>query len=170
MKHVLSVLVDNQAGVLTRVSGLFSRRGYNIDSLTVGVTENPELSRMTICVEGDVFVLDQIKKQLAKLVDVKGVIELTTGNSVYRELALIKVTANAKTRAEIVSIVDIFRAKIIDVAKESLVIELTGTESKLSAFYELMEPYGVIEMVRTGTAALERGNKAITTYILEEEI
>ena len=162
---VLSVLVTNQSGVLSRVAGLFSRRGYNIDSLSVGVTQNPDISRMTIVARGDDQILDQIKKQLNKLVDVKKIIELPSDESVYRELALVKVEANERTRASIIEIVDIFRAKIIDVASEALTIEITGDQSKISAFLELVEGFGVKEIVRTGLTALKRGNEDIQKYL-----
>jgi acetolactate synthase I/III small subunit len=163
-KHVLSILVKNYSGVLSRVSGLFSRRGYNIDSLSVGKTENPELSRMTITLMGDDHVLDQVKKQLNKLHDVQKVVELNSDSSVFRELVLIKVQADAEKRAVINEIVDIFRCKIIDVSLDTLTIELTGDESKVSALIGLMEQYGIKELVRTGLAALERGSSNINSY------
>ncbi len=168
-RHVLSVLVENQSGVLSRVSGLFSRRGYNIDSLSVGVTEDPDVSRMTIVVRGDDYILEQIKKQLNKLIDVIKIIELKPNQSVYRELALIKIRSEAAHRASIIEIVDIFRAKIIDVANESLTAEITGDEGKIAAFLELMEPYGIKEIVRTGLTALERGNMEIKEHKKYEE-
>ena len=155
-KYVLSVLVRNSSGVLSRVAGLFSRRGYNIDSLTVGRTENELISRMTITLMGDDDVLEQVQKQLNKLEDVIRVINLKADNSVYRELVLIKVRANAENRAAINEIVKIFRSKIIDLSKDTLTIELTGDESKISALIKLMEEYGIEEMVRTGVTALER--------------
>ena len=157
-RHVLSVLVKNSSGVLSRVSGLFSRRGYNIDSLTVGRTEDEKISRMTIAIVGDNDTLEQVKKQLDKLEDVIKVIDLKNGNSVYRELVLIKVKADAEKRAAINEIVTIFRSKIIDVSVDTLTIELTGDESKISALIKLMEEYGVQELVRTGVTALERGD------------
>jgi len=164
-RHVLSVLVENQAGVLSRVSGLFSRRGYNIDSLTVGVTENPNLSRITIVVNtDDELIVDQIKKQLNKLIDVVKVIELKPQNSVYRELALVKIRSSDETRASIISVVDIFRAKIIDVSSESVTAEITGDQNKLTAFKELMQPFGIKEFVRTGVTALERGPISISEH------
>ena len=138
-RHVLSVLVQNSSGVLSRVSGLFSRRGYNIDSLTVGRTEDEKISRMTIAIVGDNDTLEQVKKQLDKLEDVIKVIDLKNGNSVYRELVLIKVKADAEKRAAINEIVTIFRSKIIDVSVDTLTIELTGDESKISALIKLME-------------------------------
>lgn len=162
-KHVLSVLVENQAGVLSRISGLFSRRGYNIDSLSVGETENPSISRMTIVVAESAQTLEQIKKQLNKLIDVIKIIELQPATSVYRELALIKVRTDKDTRAEIIEIANIFRGRIIDVDTESLMIEATGDQGKLTAFINMLEPYGLKEVIRTGITALERGNKEFKT-------
>lgn len=163
-KHVLSVLVQNSSGVLSRIAGLFSRRGYNIDSLTVGETDNEEVSRMTITITGDNDVLEQVTKQLDKLEEVIRVINLKADNSVYRELVLIKVKAGADKRADINEIVKIFRCKIIDLSTETLTIELTGDESKISALIKLMEEYGIEELVRTGVTALERGDNTITSY------
>ncbi|MCT4687212.1 acetolactate synthase small subunit [Vallitalea sp.] len=164
-RHVLSVLVTNHSGVLSRVAGLFSRRGYNIDSLSVGVTENPEFSRMTIVARGNDLIIDQITKQLNKLVDVIHIIELKPEESVYRELALIKISAKDGNRAAIIEIVGIFRANIIDVSSETLTVEITGDQNKVNAFLDLVEPYGVKEIVRTGLTALERGSKEIKQYI-----
>lgn len=163
-KHVLSVLVENSSGVLSRVAGLFSRRGYNIDSLTVGKTDNEEVSRMTITITGDNDVLEQVTKQLEKLQEVIKVINLKPDSSVYRELVLIKVKATAEKRADINEIVKIFRCKIIDLSMETLTIELTGDESKISALIKLMDEYGIEELVRTGVTALERGDKSISSY------
>lgn len=164
-RHVLSVLVSNQSGVLSRVAGLFSRRGFNIDSLSVGETEHEDISRMTIVVRGDDLVLDQITKQLNKLHDVLYIKELSRDLAVYRELLLIKVQATSENRAAIIEITDIFRAKIIDVASETLVIEITGDQSKLEAFINLIEPYGIKEFTRTGLTALQRGNDVIKDNI-----
>ena len=164
-KHVLSALVKNSSGVLSRVSGLFSRRGYNIDSLTVGRTENPSISRMTITLMGDDNVLEQVKKQLNKLEDVVRVIDFKANESVYRELVLIKVKANAENRAAINETVKIFRSKIIDLSTDTLTIELTGDEEKISALINLMEEYGIEELVRTGVTALQRGEKTIKNSI-----
>lgn len=164
-RHVLSVLVKNSSGVLSRVSGLFSRRGYNIDSLTVGRTEDERVSRMTIAIVGDNDTLEQVKKQLDKLEDVIKVIDLKSSNSVYRELVLIKVKADAEKRAAINEIVTIFRSKIIDVSVDTLTIELTGDESKITALIKLMDEYGIEELVRTGVTALERGDKTIRSHI-----
>ncbi|EKQ52195.1 MULTISPECIES: acetolactate synthase small subunit [unclassified Clostridium] len=164
-KHVLSALVKNSSGVLSRVSGLFSRRGYNIDSLTVGRTEDPSISRMTITLMGDDNVLEQVKKQLNKLEDVIRVIDFKPNESVYRELVLIKVRANAENRAAINETVKIFRSKIIDLSTDTLTIELTGDENKISALINLMEEYGIEELVRTGVTALQRGEKTIKNSI-----
>ncbi|MGL4655995.1 MAG: acetolactate synthase small subunit [Sarcina sp.] len=163
-KHVLSVLVRNSFGVLSRVSGLFSRRGFNIESLTVGKTQDDNISRMTISILGNDDVLDQVIKQLNKLEDVKKIININDEDSIYRELVLIKVKANANERAAINEIVKIFRCKVVDIAKESLTIELTGDESKVAALIELVSEYGIKEIVRTGITALERGDKEITSY------
>ena len=163
-RHVLSILVENHAGVLTRISGLFSRRGYNIDSLSVGETENPNFSRITVAVMGDADIIEQIRKQVEKLVDVSEVIVLAPNESVFRELTLIKVRSTANTRAEIFSIVEIFRANIIDVANESMTVELTGDQTKIGAFTDLMAPYGVVEIVRTGLTAIQRGNAALKEH------
>lgn len=160
-QYVLSVLVKNSSGVLSRVSGLFSRRGYNIDSLTVGRTENKEISRMTITLNGDIDVLEQVVKQLNKLEDVIRVVNLKESNSVYRELVLIKVKADAERRAAINEIVKIFRCKIIDVSVDTLTIELTGDGNKVSALIKLMEEYEIEELVRTGVTALQRGENTI---------
>lgn len=156
-KKVFSLLVDNQAGVLSRVAGLFSRRGYNIDSLTVGVTEDHQRSRMTIVTSGEPEILEQIEKQLAKLVDVVEIRVLPADAAVCRELIIVKVAATAETRQQIMSIAEIFRAKIVDVAQESLMLELTGHDRKLQAFIDMLEPYGVLELARTGITGLARG-------------
>ncbi|MGB3908161.1 MAG: acetolactate synthase small subunit [Methanomethylovorans sp.] len=161
MKHTLAVLVENRYGVLSRVAGLFARRGYNIDSLAVGITEDPTISRMTIVVRGDDLVLEQVTKQLNKLIDVIRVTDLGTEDTVERELVLIKVNADVKNRSEIMQIADIFRAKIIDVASKSMVIEITGDENKIKAIEQLLKPFGIKEMVRTGKIALRRGPKSI---------
>ncbi len=161
MKHTLAVLVENRYGVLSRVAGLFARRGYNIDSLAVGVTEDPTISRMTIVVRGDDLVLEQVTKQLNKLIDVIRVTDLGSEDTVERELALIKVNADVNNRSEIMQIADIFRAKIIDVASKSMVIEVTGDENKIKAIEQLLKPFGIKEMVRTGKIALRRGSKSV---------
>ena len=156
-KRILSILVDNTAGVLTRVAGLFSRRGYNIDSLTVGETADPRFSRMTVVATGDDQVLDQITKQLAKQVDVRDIKVLKPDQSVNRELMLIKVRVNSDQRANVIAVSRIFRANIIDVGPRSLIIELIGTQSKLDAFVKLLEGYEILELARTGTTGLSRG-------------
>ena len=161
MKHTVSVLVQNKPGVLARTAGLFSRRGYNIESLTVGVTENEAVSRMTIVVTGDDTVVEQVTKQLNKLIEVIKVSDLTKESYVNRELVLIKVTADSSNRAEIMQIVNIFRARIVDVAPKSLIIEVTGDEGKLDALMGMLKQFGIKEIVRTGTLALGRGPKVI---------
>lgn len=168
-RHVLSILVQNHTGVLSRIAGLFSRRGYSIDSISVGLTDE-DFSRITIVTRGDDMIIDQITKQLEKLHQVVKVIKLSTDAAVFRELALIKVNALAEKRSEIVSMAEIFRASVIDVSHDSMTIEMTGTQSKIDAFTELLKPYGVKEAVRTGLTGLERGNITIKDYInLEEE-
>ncbi|HEY5502654.1 MAG TPA: acetolactate synthase small subunit [Candidatus Anoxymicrobiaceae bacterium] len=157
MKHTLSVLVENKPGVLARVAGLFSRRGFNIDSLAVGVTDKPEMSRMTVVVDVEEHSLEQVYKQLNKLINVIKVIDLPDDNSVQREMVLAKVKAAPRNRAEIIEIVEIFRGKIVDVGSGTLSVEVTGPGSKLRAFEDLLRPYGLVEMVRTGTIALPRG-------------
>lgn len=157
-KHILSVLVENKPGVLNKVSGLFTRRGFNIHSLTVGVTEDSSISRMTIVVKGDESVLEQINKQLNKLIDVIKIIELDGQKSVCRELALIKVSLNQENKLLITEAVNIYRGSIVDMENKSAIIEITGSEDKITAFIGLMEPYGIKELVRTGLSSLERGN------------
>ncbi len=160
-KRVLSLLVDNTSGVLSRVAGLFSRRGYNIDSLTVGETADPRYSRMTVVARGDEQILDQIVKQLAKLIDVVDIKVLEEESSVNRELVLVKVRADAKDRQSIIAIANVFRGSIIDVGKDSLIIELTGQQSKLDAFVELLRGYEILELARTGITGLSRGAEDI---------
>jgi len=159
MKHTLSVLVENKPGVLTRIAGLFARRGYNIDSLAVGRTEDPAVSRMTIVVEGDERVIEQVTKQLNKLVDVIKLTDMTNEEYVDRELILIKVHADQATRGEIMQIVDIFRARIVDIGRNSLIIECTGDAGKINAIESALRPFGVRELVRTGRIAMVRGSK-----------
>lgn len=161
MKHTVAVLVENKPGVLARVAGLFSRRGFNIESLAVGVTENADTSRMTIVVSGDDNVLEQVMKQLNKLIDVIRVTDIPQEDSVNRELALIKVGVDSDTRAEVMQIVDIFRAKIVDVGVKSLIVEVTGDESKIGAIEQLLRQFGIKEMVRTGKVAMNRGAKVV---------
>ena len=157
-KHIISILVENSAGVLSRISGLFSRRGYNIDSLSVGETEDPRYSRITVVTRGDDNIVEQICSQVEKLLVVEKAVVLNPKSSVFRELVLIKVTADSSTRADIMSIAEIFRTNIIDVSSDALVIELTGTQGKIKAFTNLMEPFGIIEIVRTGLTAIQRGD------------
>ncbi len=161
MRHTLAVLVDNKPGVLSRVSGLFSRRGFNIESLAVGMTEDPEISRMTIVVRGDDRVLAQVTSQLGKLIDVISVCDIPSSESVDRELVLIKVSADATTRSEIMQIVDIFRAKIIDVGTETLIIEVTGDRGKVRAIERMLKRFGIRELVRTGMVAMNRSTKTV---------
>lgn len=158
---VLSLLVDNTAGVLSRVAGLFSRRGYNIESLTVGETSDPKYSRMTVVSQGDQEILEQIEKQLRKLEDVYDIKELRAGHSVYRELILVKVRANASERMAINAIAEIFRASIVDVGKESVTVMLTGDQSKLDAMINLLEDYEILELARTGVTGLSRGTEDV---------
>ena len=156
MRHTLSVLVENKFGVLARIAGLFSGRGFNIDTLNVAPTQNPTTSRMTIVVKGDDTVLEQVTKQLNKLVDVIKVQDFQDGEYVDRELVLVKVAVDTKARPEVMQICDIFRAKIVDVAHKALTIEITGNESKIGAFLELMEPFGIRDITRTGKVAMPR--------------
>lgn len=160
-KKVFQLLANNTSGVLSRITGLFSRRGYNIESITAGVTADPRYSRITIVASGDDEVLEQIEKQVGKLVDVLDVKELRPDESVYRELVLIKVKAAAEQRQNVISVVDIFRANIIDVGAESLIIEMTGNQSKIEAFISLLEGYEILELARTGIAGLGRGIKNV---------
>ena len=161
-KKVFQLLVDNTSGVLSRISGMFSRRGYNIESITAGVTANPQYTRITIVASGDDEILDQIEKQVAKLEDVRDIKELKPDSSVYRELALIKVKADATQRQGIIAIADIFRANIVDVAPESLIVELTGNQDKIEAFINLLSGYEILELARTGIAGLGRGTDNVT--------
>lgn len=160
-KYTLSVLVENHSGVLSKVTGLFSRRGFNIDSLAVGETNDPSKSRITIVVNGDEHTVDQVSKQLNKLIDVRAVKVLNSTDSVSRELVMIKVKAEKERRAEIVQLVDIFRAKIIDVSMETLTVEITGQTEKVEAFTEMIKEFGVLELARTGLIALERGTEVV---------
>lgn len=156
-RRALSILVENTPNVLSHVSGLFSRRGYNIDSISAGVTADPRFTRITIVATGDKLILEQIEKQLAKLEDVIDVKTLEDGNSVCRELILVKIRAKDTDRQAIISVVEIFRAKVVDVSYESMVIELTGDQSKLEAFLNLLEGYEILELARTGITGLSRG-------------
>ncbi|MBO5460750.1 MAG: acetolactate synthase small subunit [Ruminococcus sp.] len=161
-KQIYSLLVDNNPGVLSRISGLFSRRGYSIDSITSGTTADPRFTRITVVASGDELILEQIEKQVRKLVDVREIKLLRESESVCRELIMVKVASNAKQRAEIISIADIFRAKVVDVEKDSLIIELTGNQKKLDGFLNLMDGFEILEIARTGITALSRGSKDVT--------
>lgn len=156
-QRILSILVDNTVGVLSRVAGLFSRRGYSIDSITAGPTADPRFSRMTVVATGDELILEQIANQLAKLVDVRDIKVLEPERSVNRELILVKVAATVEERQNVISIADVFRAKIVDIGQRSLVIELTGAKAKLEAFLSLLEGYEILELARTGITGLSRG-------------
>ena len=163
-KQVFSLLVNNNAGLLSRVAGLFSRRGYNIDSITSGVTADARVSRITVVASGDEQSLSQIRKQLAKLEDVLDIKVLEDGKSVCRELIMVKIRANAAQRTEIISLADIFRAKIVDVETDSLMLEMTGTQSKVEAFLDLVSPYEILELARTGITGLSRGSKDLVMF------
>lgn len=162
MQHLLSVMVENRAGVLAKVAGLFSRRGYNIESLAVGTTENPEISRMTIAVEGDRRVIEQVTKQLHKLIEVLKISSISEEEYIERELVLIKIYTEPVQRSEIMQIADIFRARIVDVGQKSLIIECTGDQGKISAIEAQLKPFGIKEMVRCGKVAMTRGTKTKT--------
>ena len=156
-KKVFQLLVDNTSGTLSRISGLFSRRGYNIESITAGTTADPRFTRITIVASGDDNILEQIEKQVAKLVDVRDIHELKPGDSVYRELALVKVKADVDQRQQIIAIANVFRGNIVDVSNESLIIEITGGQDKIDAFLKLLDGYTILELARTGLAGLGRG-------------
>ena len=156
-KHILSILVENKPGVLTRIAGLFARRGFNIDTLAVGPTDDPTLSRITLTLDGAMQPIDQVTKQLHKLVNVIKIRDLEPAETVARELALFKVSADGANRAEVMQMVEIFRGKIIDVARRSLIVEVTGSWEKIEAFERMVRPFGLIEMARTGEIAISRG-------------
>lgn len=160
-RYTLGILVNNHPGVLSRVVGLFSRRGYNIDSLSVGETENPLISRITIVVSGDRKIVEQIEKQVAKLIDVHTVVELTLQGSIQAELVFVKVAINETNRAAVVELSEIFKAKIMDVSESTLTMQLTGNMDKIASFLHLLNPHGIIELSRTGTTAMERGSQAM---------
>ncbi len=161
MQRIFSLLVDNNPGVLSHISGLFSRRGYSIDSITAGVTADSRYTRITICASGDELILEQIEKQVRKLEDVIEIRVLKDGESVCRELIMVKIKADATQRTEVIAVADIFRAKVVDVEKESLIIELTGTQQKLDGFLSLLDGYEILELARTGITGLRRGSKDI---------
>jgi acetolactate synthase I/III small subunit len=165
-RHTLSVLVENKPGVLARIAGLFSRRGFNIDSLAVGPTEHPEVSRMTIVVNVETSPLEQVTKQLNKLVEVIKVVELDTDLSVNRELLLVKVKADAGSRGQVLELVQLFRAKVVDVAADAVTIQIVGNQGKLEDFLRVLEPYGVRELVQSGVVAIGRGGRSITERVL----
>ncbi len=167
-KHTIAVLVENRFGVLSRVAGLFSARGYNIESLSVGETLDPTVSRMTLVVRGDEFVIEQVIKQLHKLIDVIKVTDLSEENHVEREMMLVKVNAEPAFRAEILRIADIFRAKVVDVTPVTYTLEATGEESKMTAIVELLRPFGIQELVRTGKVAIARGPKSRVRKVEEK--
>jgi acetolactate synthase I/III small subunit len=156
-KHILSILVENKPGVLTRVAGLFARRAFNIDTLAVGPTDDPAISRITLTLDGAVHPIDQVTKQLHKLINVLKIRDLEPEETLARELALFKLAVDGSSRTELLQICDIFRAKVVDVAKRSVVVELTGTADKVEAFEQLVRPFGLIEMARTGEIAISRG-------------
>ena len=158
----LSVLVENKPGVLARVASLFARRGYNIESLAVGPTEDPQLSRMTIVVSVDTHPLEQVTKQLNKLVNVIKIVELDDTASVQRELVFVKVKANAQMRSDVLEIISLFRARVVDVAPDSLIVEITGTRDKIDAMLEVLSPYGILELAQSGMVAVGRGSKRMT--------
>ena len=162
-KHTLSVLVENTPGILARIAALFSRRGFNIDSLAVGVTEHPDISRITIVVTVEDLPLEQVTKQLNKLVNVLKIVELDQAAAVQRELLLVKVRADRSNRSQVLETVQLFRARVVDVAPETLTIEATGTAEKLDALLRDLEPYGIKEMVQSGVVAIGRGSRSITT-------
>jgi len=169
-RHTISVLVENRFGVLARIAGLFSARGYNIDALSVGTTDDPDISRMTIVVKGDQRILDQVVKQLNKLIDIIKVTDYQDTPHIERDLVLIKVTADKATRSEMIQICDIFRAKIVDVAVDSIIIEMTGDEEKIEALLRMLRPFGIKETCRTGIVAMARGAKGISVADLEKVI
>lgn len=156
-KHTLSILVENKPGVLTRITGLFARRGFNIDTLTVGPTDDERVSRITLTLDGAVHPIDQVTKQLHKLINVLKIRDLEPDDTVARELALFKVSAGGETRAEVMQITEIFRGKVVDVGKRSIIIEVTGSTDKIAAFEKMVRPFGMVEMMRTGEIAITRG-------------
>jgi len=162
MKHLISALVENQPGVLAHVAGMFAARGFNIDSLVVGRTENPDLSRMTIVVVGDDRVLEQVRKQLGKIVPVVKVRDFTDVRYVERDLLLLRVHAPPEKRPEVVDLVNLFRGRVVDISRDSVMVEMSGTEEKLEAFIDLVRPYGIRELARTGVIAMQRGQQKKT--------
>jgi acetolactate synthase-1/3 small subunit len=165
-KHTLSVLVENRPGVLTRVAGLFARRGFNIHSLAVGPTEHPDVSRITVVVDVDELPLEQVTKQLNKLINVIKIVELEAPASVQRELLLVKIRADMQTRSNVLETVQLFRAKVVDVAPDAVTVEVTGNPDKLDAFLKVIEPFGIRELVQSGLVAIGRGSRSITDRAL----
>lgn len=161
MKHTISILVENHAGVLSRISGLFSRRGFNIDSLAVGITDDPTISRITIIVNGDAYTVEQVEKQLNKLIDVIKLKRLAPEETISRELMLVKVACNAKNRGDIIDIARVMQSKISDISPTTITIEISDTTEQLEILQELLKPYGILEIVRTGTIALQKGHEII---------
>lgn len=161
MKHTISILVENHAGVLSRISGLFSRRGFNIESLAVGITDDPTVSRITIIVEGDDYTVEQVEKQLNKLVDVIKLKRLHPNENISRELMLVKVAYNEKTRGDVIDIARVMQAKISDISPSTVTIEISDTSERLEILQELLKPYGILEVIRTGTIAIQKGSEII---------
>lgn len=169
MKHILSVLVENQPGVLVRVASMFSRREFNIDSLSVGVTQSPEFSRITVVVRGDMSLIEQMIKQLEKMPVVSAVQRLDSASAVTRGMTMIKVSANDTTRLDVLKMAELFRARVVDVQPANLIFEITGDDEKVTAFTRLLAPYGILEIIRTGLIALERGDNTINDYHQERD-
>lgn len=169
MKHILSVLVENQPGVLVRVASMFSRREFNIDSLSVGVTQSPEFSRITVVVRGDMSLVEQMIKQLEKMPVVSAVQRLDSASAVTRGMTMIKVSANDTTRLDVLKMAELFRARVVDVQPANLIFEITGDDEKVTAFTRLLAPYGILEIIRTGLIALERGDNTINDYHQERD-
>jgi acetolactate synthase-1/3 small subunit len=165
-KHILSLMVENKPGVLARIAGLFSRRGFNIDSLAVGPTEHPEISRMTIVVNVEESPLEQVTKQLNKLVEVIKIVELEGGDAIERELLLVKVKVDVETRSQVLDVVQLFKARVVDVATDAITLEVTGNSDKLDAFLKVIEPFGIRELVQSGLVAIGRGGRSISERTL----
>ncbi len=159
MKHIISMLVENHQGVLARIAGLFSGRGYNLESITVGTTTDPTVSRLTLACGGDDAVVEQIKKQLNRLIDVIKVLDLTDAPALHRELALVKVSAKGRARGEIIQVADVFKAQVMDMGVDTMTLEITGASDKIEDFVALLAPFGLVELARSGVVALERGRK-----------
>ena len=169
MRHVLSVFVQNQPGVLVRVASMFSRREFNIDSLSVGVTQSPDFSRITVVVHGDEYLVNQMMKQLEKMPDVEAVQRLDHGAAVYRGMTMIKVEADDTNRLDVLKMAELFRARVIDVQPTTLIFEITGDDEKVTAFTRILSPYGILEIIRTGLIGLERGEHTIQEHCEERE-